>query len=94
MKKVLMMLFIGIIVSSCQNEEEKFALEGSYKLHPTATLGKVRMYTSKGEVTDEAMIRKFLSRVSRIYRMNQMIIRTSFLLRLSHVLSVMKIIWT
>ena len=65
MKKVLMMLFIGIIVSSCQNEEEKFALEGSYKLHPTATLGKVRMYTSKGEVTDEAMIRKFLSRVSK-----------------------------
>lgn len=65
MKKVLMMLFTGIIVSSCLNEEEKFVLEGSYKLPPTATLGKVRMYTSKGEVTDEAKIRKFLSEVSK-----------------------------
>lgn len=66
MKKVLMMLFIGIIVSGCLNEEEeKFVLEGSYKLPPTATLGKVRMYTSKGEVTDEAKIRKFLSEVSK-----------------------------
>lgn len=66
MKKVLMMLFIGIIVSSCLNEEEKKIMpEGSYKLPSTVTLGKVRMYTSKGEVTDEAKIKKFLSGISR-----------------------------
>ena len=61
-----MMLFIGTIVSGCLNEEEKeIVTEGSYKLSPTATLGKVRMYTSKGEVTDEVKIRKYLSGVSK-----------------------------
>lgn len=64
MKKIIMLLFIGIIVLSCQDEEEKNTLEGSYKLSPTATLGKVRMYTSKGEVTDEAKIKQFLSKKS------------------------------
>lgn len=65
MKKVLMALFIGIIVLSCQNEEEKIVPEGNYKLPSSATFGKVRMYTSNGEVTDEAKIRKFLSEVSK-----------------------------
>ena len=80
MKKVLMMLFIGIIVSSCLNEkeEEKFVLEGSYKLPPTATLGKVRMYTSKGEVTDEAKIRKFLSGISKSNLQNDPMDYTEF----------------
>lgn len=60
MRKVLMMLFMGIIASSCLNEEEKFVPKGRYQLPPTMTLGKVRMYTSRGVVTDEAKIRKFL----------------------------------
>ena len=59
-----MLLFMGIIVLSCLDEEEKKVLEGSYRLSPTATLGKVRMYTSKGGVTDEAKIRQFLSKKS------------------------------
>ena len=65
MKKIIMLLFMGIIGLSCLDEEEKKVLEGSYKLSPTATLGKVRMYTSKGEVTDKAKIKQFLSKKVR-----------------------------
>lgn len=92
MKKVLMMLFIGIIVSSCLNEEEKKIVpEGSYKLPSTVTLGKVRMYTS--------LLMRRRSRSScqeylgRIHNMILWIMQGSFLLIVPHALLVMKIIW-
>lgn len=61
MKNLLLILFISIIFASCEKENE-FVLGGSYKLASTFSAGKVRMYTSNGEVTDEATIRKFLKR--------------------------------
>ncbi|MCD7941596.1 MAG: hypothetical protein LUH50_16955 [Bacteroides intestinalis] len=62
-----MMLFIGIIVSSCLHDEEEVSvLEGSYKLPSTLTVGKVQMFTSEGVVTDEAKIKEFLAQKPKL----------------------------